>query len=232
MSDDSADAERPEHVAVRRLLAEARHEEPIPDDVAARMDRVLSGLSAERSEATRGAEVVPLALHRRRRATAMLVAAAAIVVGGVTLVQHLPGDSGTRSTAGGTTARDSVAGDSTGLPSASGGAPQVSPGPETQSSAPLKAVAGRVLVRPGHFPADALSARAVATQGSGRQYDALEGVARRCAPQVPDAVVLRATYEKAPAALVYHAPAGSTQVVDLYVCGSSRPVRSVTLPSP
>ena len=35
-----AEAER-----VRRLLAEARHTEPMPDDVAARLDRVIAGLA-------------------------------------------------------------------------------------------------------------------------------------------------------------------------------------------
>jgi hypothetical protein len=47
-----------------------------------------------------------------------------------------------------------------------------------------------------------------------------------------DSEVVRATYEKAPAALVYHPPAGSTQIVDLFVCGSSQPVRTITLPMP
>ena len=231
MSEESPESAGPELDAVRRLLAEARHDEPIPDDVASRMDRVLSGLSAEREEAS--AEVIPLALHRRRRATALLVAAAAIVVGGVTAVQHLPGGSDGRATAGSTTENDNLAGGaSTVTPSASGSAPQTTSGPHAQSSSPLKAPAGSVLVRPGHFPADALSARIAATGAAGRQYDALKQVSRGCAPSVPDAVVLRATYEKAPAALVYHAPAGSTQVVDLYVCGTSRPVRSVTLPTP
>ena len=41
-----------------------------------------------------------------------------------------------------------------------------------------------------------------------------------------------ATYERAPAVLVFHRPVSSTQVVDLFVCGSSRPVRSATLPHP
>lgn len=35
--------------AVRRMLASARHDEPMPDDVARRLDQVLAGLSAEHS---------------------------------------------------------------------------------------------------------------------------------------------------------------------------------------
>ena len=40
-----------------------------------------------------------------------------------------------------------------------------------------------------------------------------------------------ATYQRAPAVLVFHAPASGSQVVDLFVCGSQRPVRSATLPA-
>jgi hypothetical protein len=47
-----------------------------------------------------------------------------------------------------------------------------------------------------------------------------------------DGEVLGASYERAPAALVYRRPSDSSQVVDLYVCGTSRPVRSTTLPAP
>jgi hypothetical protein len=44
--------------------------------------------------------------------------------------------------------------------------------------------------------------------------------------------VVAALYDRAPAVLVYHPPDGSTQVVDLVLCGSERPIRSVTLPAP
>ena len=53
--------------AVRRLLADARHDEPVPPEVAARLDDALAGLRAERAAAT--ADVVPL--RRRRRAAAV-----------------------------------------------------------------------------------------------------------------------------------------------------------------
>ncbi|WP_370250134.1 hypothetical protein [Nocardioides sp.] len=87
----------PEHdAAVRRLLGEARHTDPIPEAVAARLDDVLRGLAE--TEATPAApaaaqapgagtpvaqaQVVELAV-RRRRAGRLLLAAAAIVVVGV-----------------------------------------------------------------------------------------------------------------------------------------------------
>lgn len=232
------EAERPELEAVRRLLAEARHDEPMPRDVAERMDRVLAGLSAGTAGVREGAPVIKLAAHRRRRAAALLVAAAAIVVGGVTAAQHLPSGSGGHPTAGGSAADQKVSGEdrATGSePPAK--APRVSASGGTQATLPpLRTLAGRVLVRPGHFSSDALSGRRVtgpAAPGAPLRAVRLRRVPAGCVPApLHDAEIVPATYERAPAALVYHAPAGTTQVVDLYVCGTSKPVRTVTLPTP
>jgi hypothetical protein len=228
----SSETEHPEHDDVRRLLAEARHDEPIPTDVAARLDRVLAGLSQERTEVPAEARVIHLEAHRRRRAAGLLVAAAAIVVGGVAVAQHLPGGSGAPATAGGSAADRNAGAEASGQALTS--SPPVSPGPNDDAQkAPLSLVSGRVRVRPGHFTADALAGRQVAAPtASGSRQDALKAVSPGCVPSLGDAVLVPATYEKAPAALVYHAPAGSTQVVDLYICGSAKPVRSVTLPTP
>src|SRR6478609_10819271 len=61
---------------VRRLLSDARHDEPMPDDVAARLDEVLAGLQDDRPP-------VDLAARQRRRhvRTWVLAAAAVVVVG-------------------------------------------------------------------------------------------------------------------------------------------------------
>src|SRR6476660_3539030 len=82
--DDGSGAEgSPEtEAAVRDALAGLRVDEPVPDDVSARLDATLAELREERRTAGVGA-VVPLHVHRRRTATRLLVAAAAIVVGGV-----------------------------------------------------------------------------------------------------------------------------------------------------
>ena len=85
--------------AVRARLAEARHTDPVPDDVVARLDAVLADLTADRREqdATPGASVVPLssAPARRRRALATgLVAAAAAVAFGVALPQVIDSTGG------------------------------------------------------------------------------------------------------------------------------------------
>lgn len=93
--------EQDKQEAVRRLLAEARHDAPVPPDVAARLDATLAGLVAERSGsvptgaaepgAAQTAPVVDLAARRRRRRlTAFVTAAAAVVVVGTGVGQVLP----------------------------------------------------------------------------------------------------------------------------------------------
>lgn len=81
---------------VRRLLADAHlgpGAEAVPDDVAVRLDDVLAGLVAERSEvgvsASGPTEVISVETRRQSRARRWLVAAggaaAAVVLGGVVL---------------------------------------------------------------------------------------------------------------------------------------------------
>ena len=87
-----------QETAISRLLAEARHDEPIPVDVAARLDVVLGDLSADDVEKVEAvgtgpsmSTVTELAgvRHRRRKAGRLLLAAAAVVVGGVAVGQNL-----------------------------------------------------------------------------------------------------------------------------------------------
>lgn len=128
-SDDRPDLP-PEQDSVRRLLADARHDEPVPPAVAARLDAALAELSADRrgrpqaagegapgassstkrapEERTRTAPVVDLAARRRRGIGTALAAAAAVVVAGVGIGQVLGqggsefgADAGSGSEAGG-----------------------------------------------------------------------------------------------------------------------------------
>jgi len=90
--------------AVRRLLADARHTEPMPADVAARLDGVLAELGAERAGASSPApadtaDPAPLgepdsrsrAGRRTRRRAWVLAAAVAVIVaaGGVPAIDAL-----------------------------------------------------------------------------------------------------------------------------------------------
>jgi hypothetical protein len=206
----------------------------MPVDVAARMAAALAGLSAERAPRE---HVVTIAPHRRRRVGALLVAAAAVVVGAVTLGPHLPSSpSSERSASGGSAASENNM--DTGSAPASSPAAGSSVAPHsTPASGRAQVHAGRVVVHDRRFASDALGARALlerrsSTQSSGSTQDTETDLLRDCAdvPRTPETVP--ATYRRAPAALVFRAPEGSTQVVDLYVCGNPDPVRSTTLQAP
>lgn len=217
----------PEADEIRRLLAQARHTEPIPGEVAARLDRVLADLARAPADAPATTPaVVSLSAHRRRRAAGLLVAAAAIVVGGVAVAQQLPhGTSASDATAGSTGDRAAAAGgdNAKGLENSPASAPQVG------SKDPLLQQ-GRIVVRAQHFSADALAGRSrVGTTGA--PYADHRDPSTLCIDAPAHSQLLRAVYHHAPAVLVYHQPAGSTQVVDLFVCGSTRPLKSVTLPT-
>jgi hypothetical protein len=93
--------------AVRRLLSQARHDGPLPGDVADRLDQVLEGLVAgaetdadvddlEVFESGGQAAVTELAGVRRRRRNAgrLLFAAAAVLIGGVAVGQNLGAGAG------------------------------------------------------------------------------------------------------------------------------------------
>lgn len=77
--------------AVRHRLAEARHTDPIPAEVASRLDATLADLVADRATADGRGGVVPL---RRRRWPALLAAAAAVTALGFAL-PTLTGDDDT-----------------------------------------------------------------------------------------------------------------------------------------
>ena len=226
---------------VRRLLADARHTEPTPDDVVARLDRVLADLA---SEPDREAAVVHLA-DRRRNVGRWLVAAAAVVVLGVGVneVVDLAGSSGSESL----TASDESAGEEepAAAPEAAGGgaaadsrdATRTRPYRVSEDDFSRDVDALRVL------PLDAVSGSVnenydgeLSSEGQAA-YD--RGALRRAASQevcepggwgrggyVP------VLYDRAAGWVVLRRPQGETQVVDLFICGSEQAVRSVTLPVP
>ncbi|MCW2814384.1 MAG: hypothetical protein JWN84_1839, partial [Nocardioides sp.] len=80
MHEPEPEASPAQQEAVRRLLAAARHDEPVPPEVAARLDAVLDQLATEGERAIdppppaeREAVVHDLAVaRRRRRATGLL----------------------------------------------------------------------------------------------------------------------------------------------------------------
>ena len=77
---------------------------------------------------------------------------------------------------------------------------------------------GRIVIRDRYFTADALHGRALIGRAA---TDAQKLTAVHDCTDIPHTrSVVAATYRRAPAALVYRRPEGTSQVVDLYVCGN------------
>ncbi len=223
---------------VRRLLADARHDDPMPADVVARMDRVLAGLAGQAvapedglsSDADPSREhVVDLAARRRRRVVGLLVAAAAVVAVGVGMGQLFGGLGGSDGSATSAADRAETGAPRSGArtPVGGGAGPLVStPSPEAgPDQAPAFADAPRL--RPNRFAADVDRARVLAPSlvqpGLGVCEPVAAGAGRR--------VLVR--YAGVPAVLVLRAAgADGSRVADLYACGGRRVERSVTLPAP
>lgn len=224
---------------VRRLLAEARHDQAVPDDVAARLDRVLAELAAERTDAPAPAPapVVDLAARRRRRnAGALLVAAAAVIVGGFTVGQVIDVGGGSSDTAG--SAADS-------------------PAERASESAPSDSSAGGADAAPGTGQPLRLSAADLATDvetqlppevrtevGQGAENAPGPGAlaapeaaqATSCATAAPSAYgageFFPAYLDGVPAVLALRPPSGTTQRADVLACGTGDALASVDLPAP
>jgi hypothetical protein len=236
----------PEQERVRRLLAAARHDAPVPPEVAARLDETLASLVSERGGApledsdTRSDEhapVVDLGARRRRRAGIGLLAAAAVVVAGVAVGQALPRMSGSddASSSAGVAADSGGSDRELGGDRTDGGADSSSgaEAPESmKSQAPTPLLGAPTLSSSDtDLSDDLLTLREGATPRSGGlgSADALSscdlrgiGRGRRVVARVDGQLGV----------VVFRRPDGAAQEVALYVCGTPEPVRTLTLPAP
>lgn len=237
---------------VRRLLAEARHTEPMPDHVVARLDGVLADLARERADADRRAELptapADLAGARRRRTVRnLLVAAAAVVAVGVGLNEADLTVSG-----GGEDAATSSTSDGIGPDSAAGrqGA-AAAEADQPEATVPSAADDGDYFLRdqePVRLTSErfgpqvrrlqaqergpALYGTTTSQSGARAERDELDAFGASCSTEGWGAgrrVAVR--YDGDLGALVFRRARGETQVVDLYLCGSDEPARSITLPA-
>lgn len=232
---DERDLTPEQEARVARLLADARHDEPIPDDVAARLDRVLAGMAGERiaGPSSTPAPVVDLAARRRRRTMSLLAAAAAVVVAGVGFGQLVGPQDGDDSADGGGT---SQVGDPPGLTSDDEAAPERA---ESMSPAELEALGEPARITEKSFAVqvrklqDRPGVRSYASDDAMMDGSELTGVDFPCGPAEYGAGKLIAVhYNGHPAVLAYRPPSGETQVVELLQCGSGDAIRSTTLPLP
>lgn len=213
----------PDEELVRRLLADARHDEPMPADVVARLDGVLDELAAE---AGTDREVVSLRARRehsrtshRRRWAAGLVAAAVVVVGGVAGRSVWPDLSGSSDSAGGSSsAGKESASDSGGsavtpqAPDAGGGRAGIAELHRATLLADVRRAVRRLAAPMASMPpVTGPLACTAADRGPGTAHPArLDG---------RDAL------------LVLRPPAHRHQVADVLECGSGRVLASATLPA-
>jgi hypothetical protein len=239
MSDDHELS--PEQERVRRLLAQARVEDPMPDDVAERLDRVLARLADEEGESP--ATVVDLAHRRRRKAATLLVAAAAVVALGVGVGNLVSATVSGGEDAGSAAEAPEAAASSEDNSLRDGDVDSLSP--EGAFSTLVDAGAPQ-RVRPDFFAEDVARLRlepaeaedapdpesAPPTDGTGLTTGA-EAAGFVCDPAAwGEGRLLAVRYAGVPAVLAFRPPAGDTQVVDLLECGTAAILRSVTLPVP
>lgn len=222
-----------EEERVRRLLAEARHDEPMPDEVASRLDNVLADLAAE----PRRAATVHRLAHRRRRAATVLVAAAAVVVAGVSVGQLVGGsneDAATTSSDNGLAELDRdgpAAGDA-------GGAGEAG----EESAAPPEADGGTlarkqrtdvVRVRVARFAVDVDRLRDRLRRPAAAQGLVRDDLTPGCDPgEWGPGTYQPVRYDGSEGYVVLRPATGDIQVADLFLCGSDQVQRSVTLPGP
>ena len=240
------------------MLADVRHDGPVPPDVAARLDEVLAGLHAPdrtadqagpaaddaaepvspslsepAAEPPHSATVVPLRRRAARLSRYVLAAAAVLVIGyGTTqVIGNTMGSSSDSDSAGSDAGADSSAesgGASGDVPSAAEDAPR----PHALQDLGIK---GLRPLEPGTLDQDLYALGSTAE----RDTTALRGARRlsgACGPRtpVPGSRTLAAAYDGRPTLVVYLPAEGGSQRVDLYLCDTAKPrtaFRSVTLPT-
>jgi hypothetical protein len=255
MSDHDPEVTPEREARLRRLLAQSRHGDPVPVDVAARLERVLEQLAAEGPDPVVHG-VSDLAARRRRRVTGLLVAAAAVVVVGVGVGELRDGarsesDSATASIAqddgsdAGGSAESADAGDTSArrksdqdlLADSSKAAPDEPVAPPVESEGRYS---GRLL------PPVRLSQSRFAKQAVRfRERRGVESAARSVIPGEAlsrsesfvcgaaawgPGTLLAALYDDVPTVLAYRPRTGETQTVDLLRCGTGELLRSTVLP--
>ncbi|MET1058825.1 MAG: hypothetical protein ABWX84_04480 [Nocardioides sp.] len=231
------------------MLAEARHDGPVPPEVAARLDDVLAGLRAQTPDTQtpdsdtpdtaadrheRPATVVPLRRRLHRLPRYVLAAAAVVAIGyGTTQVIG--------NTLGGTASDSSAGGDSTAEDSGvdrdagSGEAPSSAEGaPPPTAFGPLDelGVEGLEPISPVTLDKDLNALDSTVDKQAARS--SVRRLAEVCGPRtpVPGSRTLPAAYDGRPTLVVYLPPEGGSQRVELYLCDTEKPrqpFRSVTL---
>lgn len=235
---------------IRALLSGARATDPIPQEVAVRLDDALVGLAAERSvdpvepSPATGSEasIHPFARTRRHRVVALLGAAAAVAVVGLgvgALLDH-DSDSASDSAATGSSvergekaATEGEALKSVAPESASASDQVEADAPAWEKVVPAPRAAG---VRSRHLTHDLAAIQSDYLPSPGRARYGKTLIHQPQGFTCPTAdwgrgVLVAATYDGDPAYVAFRRPMGSTQVVEVLQCGTAEVLRSTTLPT-
>lgn len=246
----------PEQEAVRRLLADARHDGPPPPEVVARLDDTLASLVAERSAGSADASaeaggdtspgrVVDIGSRRRRVAGIGLLAAASVVVAGVALGQVLPRGGGDADDSGAGSASDSslaeapTSEDDGGAESGDSAGAAEDPGAMSSELAPDAkrplADAPRLSSADDDFLDQQLLALRPMASARSRVQDPGEADALGDCLMAGIGPGRRAytTLDDVPVVVVYAPPSGDAQRVEVFECGVGYPpVHETVLPAP
>lgn len=256
MPDRDPEVTPEQEAQLRRLLAQARVEEPVPDDIATRLDRVLAQLATEERDPDAAHSVVDLAARRRRRVRTLLAAAAAVVVVGFGVAQLVDADPGGQGDSAAAGSSATSADESPGVVGPESASAAQSEDRSSGAAPPAGATAGGSSDSPADHslttttsaprPPVRLSEDGFATQAVRLRNRA--GVESSTAAVVPgealsraegfvcdsaawgEGRLLAALYDGVPAVLAYRPVAGETQTVDLLRCGTGEVLRSTVLP--
>jgi hypothetical protein len=217
----------PEELEVRRLLADARHDEPMPADVAARLDRVLADLGDTPAPSPHPLRDHDAARRRRHRRNLVLAAAAVVVLGfgasRLDLSSTDDADSAGSSAADSSTSQEQ---------SEAGGRAGDAPMAQAPSPTPLRLDSG-AFERQVERYADQRKLAKDADLGAAVEaapYD--DFAAPTCSlGDVGRGRQVAARYDGQPAVLVVRPASGGERQVDLFLCGTDEPLRSTTVPA-
>ena len=222
--------------AVRHLLAEARHDVPIPTEVADRLDTVLAGLSRDEPGTPGVAPVIDLAARRRRRnAAGVLAGAAAVIVAGFVGAQVIDVSSDSADDNGTSAAVDADRESSADDKGDAGGDGLGA----SEESAP-QAISGHppLVLRSTHLVQDVedqLLNYATAS-GSVRAPGYAAFDAAGCTPppanKFGSGELFPAIFDGTPAVLALRPPADGVQQADVLACDTATSLASVTITPP
>jgi len=217
---------------VRELLASAKHTDPAPPVVVARLDEALAELVSQRREVR--APVVTLASRRRRVASTALLAAAAVVVLGVGVTQVLPSLGGSESDSGASSAESLD--DQTTQSERAFGAEEPAAGADTteaersqQGTEEKSPFSGPALDDPNALVSTSALKPQLRAELLGRASSSFSAGSTCPVPDAVAATQVPITYDGLPGVLVYRAPDAGRQQVEVYLCGEGEPLRSVQI---